>query len=228
MNGGGRQGLRSGGGATGVHHQRQYSENFLDGATTGNRWLQSAGLQHLQSSAANPLQVRFISFLILDIRDDLVKLMIILIWFDLMRLWLCNASRIITCTVAERREEECIGMFREALMAEGVIIIWSLHRLLMLTVLRRWRWTVMIRLVILVLACWICIRLILSFFLRLFLFLFLWYDIWFDRPYCTFEFEFILNVVVLGYAHCLQYVKFELVFGPNFDVELFICFYIWC
>ncbi|CAJ2661252.1 kinesin-like protein KIN-13B isoform X2 [Trifolium pratense] len=55
MNGGGRQGLRSSG-ATGVHHQRQYSENFLDGATTGNRWLQSAGLQHLQSSAANPLQ----------------------------------------------------------------------------------------------------------------------------------------------------------------------------
>ncbi|CAK8535786.1 unnamed protein product [Lathyrus sativus] len=55
MNGGGRQGLRSS--ATGVHHQRQYSENFLDGASTGNRWLQSAGLQHLQSSSAvNPLQ----------------------------------------------------------------------------------------------------------------------------------------------------------------------------
>jgi kinesin family protein 2/24 len=61
MNGGGRQGLRSSG-ATGVHHQRQYSDNFLDGATTGNRWLQSAGLQHLQSSAANPLQVRFYQF----------------------------------------------------------------------------------------------------------------------------------------------------------------------
>ncbi|XP_004486737.1 kinesin-like protein KIN-13B [Cicer arietinum] len=52
MNGGGRQGLRSSG-ATGVHHHRQYSDNFLDGASTGNRWLQSAGLQHLQS---NPLQ----------------------------------------------------------------------------------------------------------------------------------------------------------------------------
>lgn len=61
MNGGGRQGLRSS--TTGVHHQRQYSENFLDGASTGNRWLQSAGLQHLQSSSAvNPLQVRFINF----------------------------------------------------------------------------------------------------------------------------------------------------------------------
>ncbi|XP_061338537.1 kinesin-like protein KIN-13B [Gastrolobium bilobum] len=53
MNGAGRQGLRSG--ATGVHHQRQYSDNFLDGSSNGNRWLQSAGLQHLQSSA-NPLQ----------------------------------------------------------------------------------------------------------------------------------------------------------------------------
>ena len=178
MNGGGRQGLRSAGGTTGVHHQRQYSENFLDGATTGNRWLQSAGLQHLQSSAANPLQVRFINFLILHFRDDLVKLMIILIWFDLIWLWLCNASRIITCTaVAERKEGECIGMFREALMAEEVIIIWSRLRLLMLTVLQLWRWTVMIRTVILVLACWICIRLILSFFLRLLLFM-IWYLIW--------------------------------------------------
>ncbi|XP_020202819.1 kinesin-like protein KIN-13B [Cajanus cajan] len=53
MNGAGRQGLRSG--AAGVHHQRQYSDNFLDGSSNGNRWLQSAGLQHLQSSA-NPLQ----------------------------------------------------------------------------------------------------------------------------------------------------------------------------
>ncbi|KAK7271913.1 hypothetical protein RJT34_28183 [Clitoria ternatea] len=53
MNGAGRQGLRSG--AAGVHHQRQYSDNFLDGSSNGgNRWLQSAGLQHLQSSA-NPL-----------------------------------------------------------------------------------------------------------------------------------------------------------------------------
>ncbi|XP_054785076.1 kinesin-like protein KIN-13B [Prosopis cineraria] len=47
MNGGGRQGLRSG--ATGVHHQRQYSDNFLNSSSNG-RWLQSAGLQHLQSS----------------------------------------------------------------------------------------------------------------------------------------------------------------------------------
>ncbi|KAK4267455.1 hypothetical protein QN277_024233 [Acacia crassicarpa] len=51
MNGGGRQAQRSG--ATGVHHQRQYSENFLDSSSNG-RWLQSAGLQHLQSSA-NPI-----------------------------------------------------------------------------------------------------------------------------------------------------------------------------
>ncbi|TKY48166.1 Kinesin-13A protein [Spatholobus suberectus] len=52
MNGAGRQGLRSG--AAGVHHQRQYSDHFLDGSSNGNRWLQSAGLQHLQSYA-NPL-----------------------------------------------------------------------------------------------------------------------------------------------------------------------------
>lgn len=57
MNGMGRQGLRSG--ATGVHHQRQYSDNFLETSSNG-RWLQSAGLQHLQSSNASgalpPLQ----------------------------------------------------------------------------------------------------------------------------------------------------------------------------
>ncbi|KAF1886987.1 hypothetical protein Lal_00046225 [Lupinus albus] len=49
MNGGGRQGQRSG--APSVHHQRQYSDNFLDGSSNA-RWLQSAGLQHLQSSSA--------------------------------------------------------------------------------------------------------------------------------------------------------------------------------
>ncbi|KAI4355645.1 hypothetical protein L6164_004395 [Bauhinia variegata] len=55
MNGGGRQGQRSG--ATAVHHQRQYSDNFLDSSSNG-RWLQSAGLQHLQSSGNSipPLQ----------------------------------------------------------------------------------------------------------------------------------------------------------------------------
>ncbi|KAL5538018.1 hypothetical protein UlMin_045345 [Ulmus minor] len=50
MNGVGRQGQRSG--AAGVHHQRQYSDNFLDSSSNG-RWLQSAGLQHLQSSNAS-------------------------------------------------------------------------------------------------------------------------------------------------------------------------------
>lgn len=47
MNGVGRQGQRSS--AAGVHHQRQYSDNFLETSSNG-RWLQSAGLQHLQSS----------------------------------------------------------------------------------------------------------------------------------------------------------------------------------
>ncbi|KAF8393361.1 hypothetical protein HHK36_021604 [Tetracentron sinense] len=36
-------------GSSTVHHQRQYSDNFLDTSSNG-RWLQSAGLQHLQSS----------------------------------------------------------------------------------------------------------------------------------------------------------------------------------
>lgn len=45
MNAVGRQ--RSG--ASTVHHQRQYSDNFLEASSNG-RWLQSAGLQHLQSS----------------------------------------------------------------------------------------------------------------------------------------------------------------------------------
>ncbi|KAL9323093.1 hypothetical protein ACSQ67_011146 [Phaseolus vulgaris] len=39
MNGPGRQGLRSG--AAGVHHQRQYSDNFLDGSSNGNRFVLS-------------------------------------------------------------------------------------------------------------------------------------------------------------------------------------------
>ncbi|KAI9107782.1 hypothetical protein K1719_021118 [Acacia pycnantha] len=51
MNGAGRQGQRSA--ATGVHHQRQFSDNFMDSSSNG-RWLQSAGLQHLQSTG-NPI-----------------------------------------------------------------------------------------------------------------------------------------------------------------------------
>ncbi|KAF8388988.1 hypothetical protein HHK36_025672 [Tetracentron sinense] len=47
MNAVGRQMQKSG--SSNVHHQRQYSENFLDSSSNG-RWLQSAGLQHLQSS----------------------------------------------------------------------------------------------------------------------------------------------------------------------------------
>lgn len=56
MNGGGRQGLRSG------VTRNQYTDNnnntFMDSSSNG-RWLQSAGLQHLQSSATHipPLQV---------------------------------------------------------------------------------------------------------------------------------------------------------------------------
>ncbi|CAK9185677.1 unnamed protein product [Ilex paraguariensis] len=45
MNAVGRQ--RSG--TSAVHHQRQYSDNFLEASSNG-RWLQSAGLQHFQSS----------------------------------------------------------------------------------------------------------------------------------------------------------------------------------
>lgn len=53
MNAVGRQ--RSG--ASGAQHQRQYSDNFLETSSNG-RWLQSAGLQHLQSSnnAVPPIQ----------------------------------------------------------------------------------------------------------------------------------------------------------------------------
>ncbi|KAL1814426.1 hypothetical protein DCAR_0518563 [Daucus carota subsp. sativus] len=41
-------------GASAAHHQRQYSDNFLEttSSSSNGRWLQSAGLQHLQS--ANP------------------------------------------------------------------------------------------------------------------------------------------------------------------------------
>ncbi|KZV26092.1 kinesin-13A [Dorcoceras hygrometricum] len=44
-------------GASGAHHQRQYSDNFIETPSNG-RWLQSAGLQHLQSSnnAVPPIQ----------------------------------------------------------------------------------------------------------------------------------------------------------------------------
>ncbi|KAK6148852.1 hypothetical protein DH2020_016377 [Rehmannia glutinosa] len=44
-------------GASTAHHQRQYSDNFLETSSNG-RWLQSAGLQHLQSSnnAVPPVQ----------------------------------------------------------------------------------------------------------------------------------------------------------------------------
>ncbi|KAG6669346.1 kinesin-like protein KIN-13B [Carya illinoinensis] len=50
MNGAGRQGQRSA--AAGVHHQRQYSGNFLDNSSN-DRWLQSTGLQHLHSSSSS-------------------------------------------------------------------------------------------------------------------------------------------------------------------------------
>ncbi|KAL1533208.1 Kinesin-like protein KIN-13B [Salvia divinorum] len=54
MNAVGRQ--RSGAAAA-VHHQRQYSDQFVEASSNG-RWLQSAGLQHLQSSnnAVPPIQ----------------------------------------------------------------------------------------------------------------------------------------------------------------------------
>ncbi|KAG5619162.1 hypothetical protein H5410_018986 [Solanum commersonii] len=48
MNAVGRQ--RSG--TSTAHHQRQYSDNFLETSSNG-RWLQSAGLQHLQTSNNN-------------------------------------------------------------------------------------------------------------------------------------------------------------------------------
>ncbi|GMI78032.1 hypothetical protein like AT3G16060 [Hibiscus trionum] len=57
MNGMGRQGRRSGASGLQVHHQRQYSDNFLE-TTSNGRWLQSSGLQHLHPSnnSIPPLQ----------------------------------------------------------------------------------------------------------------------------------------------------------------------------
>ncbi|CAL1400270.1 unnamed protein product [Linum trigynum] len=53
MNGMGRQGQRSGAGTTTtVHHHIQYSDNFVDTSSSG-RWLQSAGLQHLQNFSSD-------------------------------------------------------------------------------------------------------------------------------------------------------------------------------
>ncbi|KAI3803409.1 hypothetical protein L1987_31560 [Smallanthus sonchifolius] len=53
MNAIGRHGQRSS--ASGAHHQRQYSDNFLEvtSSSSNGRWLQSAGLQHLQQPSAN-------------------------------------------------------------------------------------------------------------------------------------------------------------------------------
>ncbi|KAL3532441.1 hypothetical protein ACH5RR_005962 [Cinchona calisaya] len=55
MNAVGRQMQRSS--STGHHHQRQYSDNFIDTAFN-NKWLRSAGLHHLHSSNSSipPLQ----------------------------------------------------------------------------------------------------------------------------------------------------------------------------
>ncbi|XP_058113577.1 kinesin-like protein KIN-13B isoform X2 [Magnolia sinica] len=49
MNAVGRQMQRS---STSAHHQRQYSDNFSEASSNNSKWLQSAGLQHLQSSTA--------------------------------------------------------------------------------------------------------------------------------------------------------------------------------
>ncbi|XP_024980128.1 kinesin-like protein KIN-13B isoform X1 [Cynara cardunculus var. scolymus] len=53
MNAVGRHGQRSG--SSGAHHQRQYSDNFLEvtSSSSNGRWLQSAGLQHLQQPSSN-------------------------------------------------------------------------------------------------------------------------------------------------------------------------------
>lgn len=64
MNAVGRQ--RSGAAAAAAaHHQRQYSDQFVEASSNG-RWLQSAGLQHLQSSnnAVPPVQVNLRDFTI--------------------------------------------------------------------------------------------------------------------------------------------------------------------
>lgn len=53
MNAVGRQGQRSG--ASAAHHHRQHSDNFLDvtSSSSNGRWLQSAGLQHLQQQPSS-------------------------------------------------------------------------------------------------------------------------------------------------------------------------------
>ncbi|KAD6794597.1 hypothetical protein R6Q59_021431 [Mikania micrantha] len=53
MNAVGRHGQRSG--ASGAHHQRQYSDNLLEvtSSSSNGRWLQSAGLQHLQQASSH-------------------------------------------------------------------------------------------------------------------------------------------------------------------------------
>ncbi|XP_071691982.1 kinesin-like protein KIN-13B isoform X2 [Rutidosis leptorrhynchoides] len=53
MNAVGRNGQRSG--ASAVHHHRQHSDNFLDvtSSSSNGRWLQSAGLQHLQQQPSS-------------------------------------------------------------------------------------------------------------------------------------------------------------------------------
>ncbi|KAJ9537608.1 hypothetical protein OSB04_030341 [Centaurea solstitialis] len=53
MNAVGRHGQRSG--SSGAHHQRQYSDNFLEvtSSSSNGRWLQSAGLQHLQQQQSS-------------------------------------------------------------------------------------------------------------------------------------------------------------------------------
>ena len=159
MNGAGRQGLRSG--AAGVHHQRQYSDNFLDGSSNSNQWLQSVGLQHLQSSSNQlpPLQVAILSSIDLHKRFGPI-------WWDSFLLW--NASRTITCTEVHR-EEECTGMRRGAL-TEEMSFIWSLPLLPAVTVLRCRKRMAKISPLIPVPACWICIRLTPSFFLLRLLF----------------------------------------------------------
>ena len=77
-----------------------------------------------------------------------------------------NASRTITFTVEVRREGECTGIRRGASMEE-MSFTWSLQRLQVITVPPRRRSMARIRPVISAPACWICIRLTLSFFLRL-------------------------------------------------------------
>ncbi|KVI05988.1 Kinesin, motor domain-containing protein [Cynara cardunculus var. scolymus] len=52
MNAVGRNGQRSG--SSGAHHQRQYSDNYIENSSSSNgQWLQSTGLQHLQTQTSN-------------------------------------------------------------------------------------------------------------------------------------------------------------------------------